>query len=111
MPLQMLHFSDLQRLPVPKQFFAFSDAYLDSAESLCDALCTASKSATYAHGAAVMSLTFHSIELFLKAAILQKAPSEQFSGSGGHDLGQLYERYTQLNPDEGYAFDFPFKLE
>ena len=95
---RMLVFSDLQRLSVPAQFFAFSDAYLDSAVSLCDALCATSATVTYAHGAAVMSLTFHSIELFLKAAILQRSPGEQFSGSRGHNLDYLYQRYANLYP-------------
>jgi hypothetical protein len=107
----MLVLSDLQLLPVPGQFFAFSDAYIDSAESLCNELCAASESTTYAHGAVVMSLTFHSIELFLKAAILQRAPSEQFSGNTGHDLGYLYRRYTNLYPGKAYELDLPFKRE
>ena len=112
MPLRMLHFSDLQGLPVPGQFFAFSDAYLDSASYLCDSLCTASQAGTYAHGAAVMSLTFHSIELFFKAAILQRAPSEQFSGSSGHDLDHLYRRYANLYPGKDNALDYlPFKRD
>ena len=58
-----------------------------------------------------MSLTFHSIELFLKGAILQKASSEKFSGRNGHDLGHLYSRYTNLYPGKAYAIEFPFKRE
>ena len=108
---RMLVFSDLQRLSVPAQFFAFSDAYLDSAVSLCDALCATSATVTYAHGAAVMSLTFHSIELFLKAAILQRSPGEQFSGSRGHNLDHLYQRYANLYPGKAYTLDLPFKRQ
>lgn len=96
MYLRMLHFSDLQCMPIPEQLFAFSDAYLQSADILCATLCNSVDRATYAHGAVIMSLTFHALELFLKAAILQKAPMEVFGGRMGHDLDHLYKRYSDL---------------
>ena len=109
MSWHMVHFSDLQRLTTPAQFFAFSEAYLESAESLCGNLCAKDAGMTYAHGAVILSLTFHSCELFLKAAILQKVPTEQFSGNTGHNLEHLSKRYANLFPGKAWALDLPFR--
>ena len=109
MPWHMLHFSDLQRKPVSDQLFSFADAYLESADSLCAVLCKNADAATYAHGAVIMSLTFHALELFLKAAILRKAPTETFAGRAGHDLINLHKLYTNLYQGEAMQFSVPFK--
>jgi len=58
------------------QFLAFSEAYLYSAANLCSILAASPSESTYPKGAVVLSLTFHGIELFLKAAILEKASDE-----------------------------------
>lgn len=107
----MLHFGDLQRLSVPAQFIAFAEAYLESAESLCGKLCRDEAGSTYANGAVVMSLTFHGCELLLKAAILRKVPTEQFSGNSGHDLEHLRRRYANLYPGKAWTLDLPFGRE
>lgn len=104
----MLHFSDLQRKPVPEQLLSFADAYLESASVLCERVCTEPQHATYAHGAVIMSLTFHSLELFLKAAILRKVPAEKLAG---HDLELLEKRYSNLYPEKKHTFDIPFKRQ
>jgi hypothetical protein len=109
MPWQMLHFSDIQHKPIPDQLLAFSNANLESADFLCMSICNATETATYAHGAVVMSLTFHALELFLKAAILRKAPTESFSGRAGHDLEHLYKRYSNLYPGAAMQFSMPFR--
>ncbi len=108
MSWQMFHFSDLQCLHKPAQFFAFAEAYLESAEFLCANLCATDEGVTYAHGAVILSLTFHSCELFLKAAILQKEPNEQFSGNTGHNLEHLSNRYANLFPGKSWTLDLPF---
>jgi hypothetical protein len=59
--------------------------------------------------AAILSLTFHSCELFLKAAILHKVPTEQFSGSSDHNLEHLSKRYANLYPGKTWALDLPFR--
>lgn len=105
------YFSDLQSKTVPDQLFAFADAYLQSADALCLAHCIKAESATYAHGAVIMSLTFHALELFLKAAILWKSPTESFGGRLGHDLVHLEQRYASLYPEKELRFFIPFRLE
>jgi hypothetical protein len=109
MTWQMYPFSDLQQQAVPEQLLMFSAAYLDSSEVLCEKLCSGVTNANYAHGAAIMSLAFHSVELFLKACILKREPNEQFGGKNGHDLDALSKRYSKLYPKQEFQFEIPFR--
>lgn len=47
----------------------------------------------------------------MKAAILEKCPSEQFNGHAGHDLDRLDKTYVNLYHGKKYAFDNPFRAE
>ncbi|HLX81917.1 MAG TPA: hypothetical protein VKS43_15170 [Burkholderiales bacterium] len=107
----MLHFSDLQRQPLHVQLLSFAGAYLDSAETLCLNLCRKARSSNYAHGAVVMSLTFHSLELFFKAGIVKVLPKERFAGKAGHDLDALSKRFFKLYPKKEFQFEVPFRDE
>lgn len=107
----MLHFADLQQLPAHEQILAYAGAYLDSAEVLCNSLCSDKESASYAHGSVVMSLAFHSLELFFKGCILKSLPAEQFSGKAGHDLNALSKRFFKLYPKKDFQFEVPFRYE
>lgn len=111
MPWHMLHFSDLQRQPLHVQMLSFAGAYLDAAEVQCGSLCRGAESANYAHGAVIMSLTFHSLELFFKAGILKLFPEEQFAGKSGHDLDALSNRFFKLHPKKEFQFEVPFRNE
>jgi hypothetical protein len=62
-------------------------------------------------GAVVLSFSFYGIELFLKAAILEKVPDEQFAGKAGHDLESIGKRYTNLYPGKKFEFEIPFRTE
>ena len=107
----MLNFSALQHRSVHMQLVAFADAYLDSAETLCLKMCSTQESLTYAHGAVVMSLAFHSLELLFKAGILKVAPNEKFRGKSGHDLSTLSTRFFKLYPHKDFQFELPFRFE
>jgi len=111
MTYRMVHFSEIGSLRASLQFLAFSEAYLYSAANLCSALAASPSESTYPRGAVVLSLSFHSIELFLKAAILEKVPDEQFAGKAGHDLESLCKRYTNLFPGKKFEFEIPFRTE
>ena len=55
-----------------------------------------------------MYLSAHAVELFLKGAILRKAPDEQFT----HDLEHIYNRYKALFPAKRFALtNMPFTTE
>ncbi len=111
MAWQMLQFSELQQLPVYEQVLTFAGAYLDSAEVLCDSLSSDKEPANYAHGSVVMSLAFHSLELFFKGCILKSFPAEQFGGKAGHDLDALSKRFFKLYPKKEFQFEVPFRHE
>lgn len=98
---------ELSGKPIPLQFLAFAEAYLDSAYRLCNILKRSTKKRTYPRGAVVLYLAFHSVELFLKAAILKKSPSEGLS----HDIKQLSNRYRALYPGKKYQLEIPFGTE
>lgn len=104
-------FSQIESLGASLQFLAFSEAYLDSAERLCDTLAAFPAKSTYPKGAVVMSLTFHGIELFLKAAILEKRPGEKFLGRAGQDLDHLHRKYANLYSAKKYALEVPFRAD
>ena len=104
---QMLGSWQLNSMSVPQQFIAFADAYLDSAERLCKVLKISTRKATYERGAVVLYLTFHSVELFLKAAILAKSPNEKLH----HNIEHYSKRYRNLYPGKKYILDIPFQTE
>jgi hypothetical protein len=97
----------IDNLPIPFQFMAFADAYLDSASRLCKVLSRSTRKRSYPRGAVVLFLAYHAVELFLKAAIVHKYPKEGLH----HNVEQLYNRYRALYPGRRYEFDLPFKTE
>jgi len=100
--------SRLLSVPPPQQLESLALAYLESAQSLCDALADDPKNATFEKGAVVLYLSAHAVELFLKGAILRKAPNETFS----HDLEHIHNRYRALFPAKRFALtSMPFSSE
>ena len=104
---QILGSWQLNSMSIPQQFIAFADAYLDSAERLCKVLKISTRKASYERGAVVLYLTFHSVELFLKAAILKKSPNEKLH----HNIEHYGRRYRNLYPGKKYNLDIPFQTE
>ena len=104
----MLTNNRLRSLPPPQQFASLAVAYLESAQRLCDDLADSPGSSTFERGAVVLYLSAHAVELFLKGAILRKAPSEHFA----HDLEHIYNRYRALFPAKRFALtSMPFASE
>ena len=104
---QMVGSWQINGMSIPQQFAAFADAYLDSAERLCKVLKISTRKASYERGSVVLYLTFHSVELFLKAAVLEKAPTEKLN----HNIEHYGRRYRNLYPGGKYSFEIPFKTE
>jgi len=98
---------ELSRKTIPVQFLSFAEAYLDSACRLCKILKRSTRKRTYPRSAVVLYLAFHSVELFLKAAILNKSPNDDL----GHDIKKLSNRYRNLYPGKKYNFEIPFGTE
>ena len=109
--ISVVNLDEIQMQPIAGQFLTFAEAYMDTASRQCEHLARNPGQFNYAHGAAVMFLIFHGIELFLKAAILQRAPGEQFKGPAGHDLDALLTRYSSLYQSSEHALGIPWSLE
>ena len=98
---------ELEGKSISEKFFAYSEAYLDSAETLCDQIAKSEEKQTYTRGLVVLYLTFHAVELFLKAAILKKAPNEPLN----HKIENYEKRYKNLYPAKRFTLEIPFKSE
>lgn len=100
--------ASLSSLEPAKQFTSLAFAYLESAQTLCDALADSPSEATFEKGAAVLYLVAHAIELFLKGAIFRRAPQERLA----HDLEHIHNRYRALFPANRFALAaLPFSTE
>ncbi len=111
MNYRMVDSSEIELLRASLQFLAYSEAYLDSAARLCTFLAKYPAESSFTRGAVVLHLSIHGIELFLKAAILEKVKDEKFTGNSGHDLEELCKRYANLYPGKKFAFEIPFGYE
>lgn len=103
---KMVGLWQISNLAMPRQFAAFADAYLDSAARLCRVLKRSTRKSSYPGGAVILFLAHHAVELFLKAAIIQKSPNEKIYGN--HNIEQLEKQYRSLYPGKKYDFDVPF---
>ena len=99
---------DTESLSRPKQFADLANAYLDSAILLCSEISKGSFSATFSRGRVVFFLSLHSVELFLKGAILKRSPSVAVHT---HVLRDLQRTYDDLYPEDQFRWDLPFRIE
>lgn len=104
--MNLLTCAEIRSKPAALQFAAYALAYLDSAQRLCQVLAGSPRKATFERGFVVLYLMAHAVELFLKGAILRKAPRERFSSA--HDLVPLRNRYNNLYPSKRFRFVVPF---
>lgn len=105
----LLTCGEVRSKPAAAQFAAYAHAYLDSAERLCQVLARSRRKATFERGFVVLFLMAHAVELFLKGAILRKAPNEKILSS--HDLVPLLARYKNLYPKKRYQLLDPFRTD
>lgn len=83
-------------------------AYLDASITLCSQMLNGDFKSSYSHSRVILSLAYHSIELFLKGAILKKTGK---AATKGHELDNLEQEYLRLYTDDEFAFDVPFNTE
>lgn len=91
---------------VPLEFIRLALSHLQAAEQLNGLMSERRWPSNYYRGQAVLLLTFHSVELFLKGFILKLDPTAKV---GGHSLSKLTKTLRSLAPD--VEFDPPFKVE
>jgi hypothetical protein len=99
---------EIEYLDNPEQFLEEAKAYLDSAIHFCTDMKNGRFEENYCRGKVILSLTFHSTELFLKALILKGSNKAIVTG---HNLKALEKQYKKLYPEDTYIFNIPFGTE
>lgn len=98
---------ELAPLDISAQFFAFSRLYLRSSLVLCAALGRLRSKPLYPAAAVVLYLAQHAVELFLKGAVLARAPQEELH----HKLEDFKRKFDALYPEPRFAWSLPFQTE
>ncbi|WP_141674177.1 hypothetical protein [Dissulfuribacter thermophilus] len=101
---------ELLKLSIPDRYFKYSKAYGSAAKILAERIVKDKDQATWPNAAVILMLTAHSVELFLKGAILKK-DSKADRKIRHHHIESLYEMYCEIYKDEKYSFNLPFKTE
>lgn len=96
------HASESQR------YVLSAKAYLQSSTALCREMIDKESHCTWPNASVVLLLAAHSVELFLKGAILSRDPSARI---GHHRISVLAERYQALFKEPEFEFDIPFRTE
>lgn len=91
---------------VPMEFMKLALSHLEAAEKLTSLMSEKAWPSNYYRGQAVLWLTFHAVELFLKGFILKLAPGTKVDG---HSLAGLTKKLKALASD--IEFDPPFKVQ
>lgn len=91
---EISHVSESQR------FVLYAHAYLNSAQLSCEQMAAHEAQRTWPNATVVLMLAAHSVELFLKGAILGR---ESHAKVGGHRINLLSEKYRQLYPEPAFA--------
>lgn len=106
----MITDAEMQSLSMPERFLAYADAYLDAADAMCQQMTREAASAKWSNAAVVLMLAAHAVELFLKGAILARAPSADVWGRG-HKLHELAADYCSHFPESSFGWNIPFRTE
>lgn len=107
MEYRLVTLSDMWHLPVPDQLFSYADAYKDSSATLAQKMWNDPKSFTWPHASVVLMLAAHSVELFLKGALLKRNPAFKV-WDHGHNLDSLGAAYRSQFPEPIFEWDIPF---
>jgi HEPN domain-containing protein len=96
---------DLKGLSPADRFFHLARAYLDCSGHLFRSLNDKSLKRTFSHAQSAAFLFEHSVELFLKGAIIQALKRV----ANTHDLEHLYNEFRNLYP--GKKFNFTARID
>ena len=99
---------EIAHVSEPQRFVLYAHAYLSSARLSCEQMATDAAQRTWPNATVVLLLAAHSVELFLKGAILCRDAQAKV---GDHRIDLLTEKYQQLYPESALEFDVPFRTE
>lgn len=82
------------------RFMDFADSYLAASADVCERMISQPEERTWANASVALMLAAHSVELFLKGALISKG----VTNSWGHTIDKLYDKYTEKFPEEQFQF-------
>lgn len=100
--------SKLRQLPVSDRLFAFANSYLNASSALTQQMVSDAALCTWSNGAVALMLAAHSAELFLKGAILKRAPNANV-WDHAHNIDALMSDYHIIFPEPSLDLDIPFR--
>ena len=95
-------------MSVPQRFTAYACAYLHAATGMCEDMDGNPDQYKFPDASVVLLLAAHSVELFLKGAILRLNESFDIIT---HCLDKLHREYDRLYPDPRFRWEIPFGTE
>lgn len=98
---------EIRDLSEPKRYFAYAEAYLQASIDMCLRMTEHPAQQTWPNASVALMLAAHSVELFLKGAIVGTGHNSAW----GHTIADLEDTYRAAYPDARFAFDCPFKTE
>ena len=99
---------EIAHVSEPQRFVLYAHAYLNSALLSCQQMVTYDTQRTWPNATVILMLSAHSVELFLKGAILSR---DNCAKVGDHRIDLLIEKYSELYAEHGFEFDVPFRTE
>lgn len=99
--------SDLENgIPEAKRYINYAQAYLQASLASCCRMVERRESNNWPNASVVLMLAAHSLEHFMKGALLAKG-----SICWSHDLEGLHEQYVQEYPGNDFELKNPFKVD
>lgn len=99
---------EIAHVSEPQRFVLYAHAYLNSALLSCEQMAAHQAQRTWPNATVVLMLSAHSVELFLKGAILSRDNNAKV---GDHRIDLLTEKYRELYVEPCFEFDVPFRTE
>ncbi len=89
-----------------ERYLNFAYAYCSASKDVCTRMIQDEKERSWTNANVVMMLAAHSVELFLKAALISRGKTKVW----GHSLGDLYKDYKKKFPANTFDFDYIFQV-
>lgn len=99
---------EIAHVSEPQKYVLYAHAYLHSAVVSCEDMAAHDSHRTWPNAAVVLMLSAHSVELFLKGAVLRRDNDAEVHG---HRIDLLTDKYRELYAEPGFEFDVPFRTE
>ena len=97
----------IQNLSLAEQHVLNAEAYLYSSKLICQSMIDNLDFNTYSLACSCMFNARLAVELFLKAALIEKRDNIKLT----HVIEELRDEYRRVYPDSRYSWDVPFCLE